>query len=1611
MVIKERPSKEQDILLRKIQAIGKFMKPLERKPRPRQQDDSGKMRIEEPPPVNDWKVDKCKGLLQRLGLWESYLRKIKMEDVLLISNMSSTKQNTVGNGFYQQYIYKLMMLDCSARYLCLKAAESSGPQPHTAEDACSSDGDSDGDSDSDSDNDNDSDSTVHPMDIHMAVFHCSDDFVRQYLFSKLSTCQFALPLLVPNPFTGEIEFPVWALRQIRKTWQNKQQPIFSAQVPIVSFVRLGKSSNSKSHILSNIISQRKHPVFFNRQCKGSVRHCLLMDGVVEITWYCPGSNESDIFDNCVAFVNLHGDASDHPRQLRFLQEVSAATVLLLSESPLEEEASKTLKELESSPTLITLISRKKKISQKSRTNIKIAAKNRSEAELTEEIISSIKQCLSTKSERPSLAACVEIAKKKQIRIDEDNEQCKEGKEQAQHMMSLLKGEKREGRKELEELMNLKGRHLPLQGELWENWCRKDKQEYRLQSTDERSSEMVLSDIRSEKQAIRVEQLNKAFQLSGFMRSFLQCLHPSEEKKSRYMTQWLQTFLEEYTTGTLANLQEKYHSIWSEMRLNPKGKDKELEKKLEKVSEEIISMSVGLQHLMRELSQLYEAVKSVAVCEDFTDIQWVDTLPRIVTEMLMAGYPLELMDGDVAHVPLDWIRAVFDAVIHKLGDKRVFVLSVLGVQSSGKSTLLNTMFGLQFPVSAGRCTRGAFMQLLTVDAEMREQLQFDFILVVDTEGLRSPELSSETTLARDNELATFIIGVGNMTLINIMGENPCEMQDILQICVQAFMRMTSVKIKTSCIFVHQNVSEITANEKNKEARRCLEKRLNETACNAAKEENLNIKAFSDIINFDVDSQVFYFKNLLEGDPPMAAPNPSYSQNVQKLKEKLLSIAEWQPDRRLPTLSEVKERIQDLWDSLLRENFVFSFRNTLEIAAYSKLEKSYAQWSWSIRKHALEKQQTWHNKINSKRVGVVYMSDLTKEFDEIYRNLHDEIETYFTCEEHPEILVNWKGNVERRFETLKDQLIEDTERKCKDLLNIRKCRSELEGKKIGYERELLKMSRCIASKLQDKKLSSDQMRTQFDELWTEWLAKIARETPPEKQLNIQAVVEGILCNQFKQEKDIVKRIYKQIIHFQFKANKYVSLSTEDQCFEWFGFKNANIEKEGQHLTEQITAEVAKYIEKTSKENVDFNEIFIHEILESISQTLGKYEKRKSHIKLLKEYKVDISIYTCTNAVKKFRKMHTDFRKRNDLLACLGEKKEHYFQYFKDSCDGATAVTIFANFLCKHLKLAIKQAMYSKVSLQIVDRMKNNYPAFNGCRANLEDHILKELAEKEKFDLYMEYLERPKEHFEKFIRGRVEEYCRDHSLRSELLNRNLKILVDKTLTESSIVASELIEKDGTISMWLDKFCSNLGDVFSISRESFRNIECEGTGNLPFLLDMMDKSLSGMQQKVKEEIKTSSLDFNMFENRPDDILIDQLSGCWEQCPFCKAICTSTIAGHDTDHSVRFHRSKALGGWHRSFTNDFSIDFCTTSVSSDACFLNSKCESTPYKEYRKAGPPYDNWSIKQDPCEKLYWKWFVCVFRNKLQENFDCKFEGTGKIPDDWEKISKFAVLKELDV
>ncbi|KAF5888949.1 interferon-induced very large GTPase 1-like [Clarias magur] len=108
------------------------------------------------------------------------------------------------------------------------------------------------------------------------------------------------------------------------------------------------------------------------------------------------------------------------------------------------------------------------------------------------------------------------------------------------------------------------------------------------------------------------------------------------------------------------------------------------------------------------------------------------------------------------------------------------------------------------------------------------------------------------------------------------------------------------------------------------------------------------------------------------------------------------------------------------------------------------------------------------------------------------------------------------------------------------------------------------------------------------------------------------------------------------------------------------------------------------------------------------------------------------------------------------------------------------------------------------------------------------------------------------------------------------------------------------------------------------------------------------------------------------------------------QTICTNTIGGHDGDHSVPFHRVNGTGGM---------------------CYrARNPSEPVPYKSYRSAGGHYATWSITPDNSQLPYWKWFMCRFKQDLENHYKKTFEGEGEIPREWRDFTKEQAIESLD-
>ncbi|XP_041863275.1 interferon-induced very large GTPase 1-like [Melanotaenia boesemani] len=1557
-------------------------------------------------------------LLNRLHLQDSYRQKMSPADFLKIGPPVKQNNETCEKDLAHTFLQRLMMLDYRARYIPARQESSEVSHAEVPPESDSIDADDDAFLATNEDSNQSKQAHVHPMDVQMAVFHCSDRFLKQNMITKMSQCQYALPLLVPDPVSMDIECPLWTFRKITKTWKKtqgdlktvtmKSMPICKAETPLVSFFRLGSLSLSKSQLMNTLINDR-HSTFFHRNCPGSTKSRHLMDGVAEITWYCPAGRPNDSFADCVAFCNLHGDSLLIEKQREILTEKSSVIVLLLPTLEKSENSWTVVSSLlKSTKPLICLIADSDCGAVQAKPGkYKLGLKDRSQSDVSEQLKQIIGKILCGPHTTFQLESLAGVSG---IRVDENDSVCQKGKSAAMKMVKMI---------EVMDISKIKEKFLPCQGQLWHKWCRINKELYHLRGNIEKEKEQ------KGKQLMEIRQKQCDASCSKLMKSFTKSLLNLPFKDKEYFLKWTQILIDGLSTDDLSSILQNYDETWSEVLDLKKKHDKstllkEKQEELEHLSKKLQSATFGLEHIFREMGQIYEAHESQKKQVGHQHTDWVK-YPELAADLMISGYPMELMDGDAGHVPLTWISSLLQEVIKKLGDQRVFVLSVLGVQSSGKSTMLNAMFGLQFAVSAGRCTKGAYMQLVKLSDEIKNDYKFNYVLVVDTEGLRALELAGNITLHHDNELATFVVGVGNMTLINIFGENPADMQDVLQIVVQAIMRMKKVKLSPSCVFVHQNVTDVAAVEKNMDGKRRLQEKLDKMAQLAAEEEVCDVECFSDVIAFDVQKDVKYFAQLWEGSPPMAPPNPGYGESVQELKNIILSKASKSTGI---LLSHFSSKIQDLWNALMNEHFVFSFKNTQEIAAYRRLEVQYGNWTWTLRSEMLKIENQLHLRIVNGQLDKIENSYLSKEMNKTYEELKKQMVAYFEDDRDKEMLVQWRGQFENKIKEFHEEHIREVKRKLDEVIQQKNARKQLDSKKTEFENKLLQKSKELAHQLKDVIENEEELKTQFDSVWSYWVDELTSDTIPIKDINLEEdqfnvlQVLGIEWNLIMKSREEGK--YKKLSevgnYFDYiTLMKYSAMGKVlDYVQEKTHFKvsllNHDDQEEIRSFINNVEQESLKVIQTKPVATQSYTSTYLQEVAKHVQKKVTDFESEQKYT-FKKEFTVDLLLYVFDSATSWLLQSHKMYKENNDALTYLNSKKKEYYNIFKSYCKGSSSVVVFGKMMCERLKVSVAEAVIDQTAVDLAGEMRCSHPAFNGNRLNLEKHVLVSLAEKEDFSKYKTYIQNPREQVEAFIIEETKKYIftKEKEKALKILKKNVDD-INKLIKQALFEATDKVKKqEGNIDMWVKVFSSSLNNKLTLDIifcQNFRDIN-----NFDFLKEKLEKGL----KTVTTKISRLPLDKVMeCRQTPDQILIDQLCNCcWERCPFCAAVCTNTLKDHSPDkHNVPFHRPSGVEGWHTRDTVDLVIDFCTTLVGSDMKFRprHDSEESVPYKQYPTAGDPYASWRITADESKLTYWKWFVCHFQKELEEYYDLKFQGRGEIPDEWRNYTREKAIESLD-
>ncbi|XP_041092652.1 interferon-induced very large GTPase 1-like [Polyodon spathula] len=1185
-----------------------------------------------------------KGLCN-LDLEQNFKNKLALSDVVHIGTGSITDEPILSaESLPHSFLKTLMMVNVKARSIRCSAAKSETDTTLTDFDI----------SDIMADNVNDDDNVINPLDLITALFLCADNFLQQEMMSKMSMCQFAVPLLLPDCSTSQCTLMLWAMRDIVKKFRPRsladskgfvEDSIVSTAMPMISFVRLGDCSLSKSQILNQVLSnpQQYHDVFIHRNMECANVPRKISNGLVEIGWYLPcGKKNLDIFPEPVAVANLRGDLLSFQKQFSILCQTSSAVFIFL-DSIAESECNllSSAGNIKAQLFLVGLVLNKTKKNIKSlkdlasklklnESQILFKKQQTNDAEFVSKLRLTMNKIMENCQHKMTIEGMSAEAHELGISVDEDCTECQNAKRNAAEITSRIT-----------DVVRYKEDQLPLQGKLWKELTKIEKEQCRLRKAGDQPIEKYKNKLQEEIQKLRQQQMS--YDLSEAMQCFISAIFTESKQERSYFLKWMRMNLDVKARKKLSGLREEYKEKNCKLSEN-----KDIIAALDR---QISNSSLGIEHFMREMGQLYEAAcyhtDYKKYCKQF------EHLPSLGADLLLDGFPLELVDGDASNIPVRWVTSVLTKLHEKVQHKsRVLVVTVLGVQSTGKSTLLNTMFGVQFAVSSGRCTRGAFMLLIRVKEDLKEELNCDFILVIDTEGLKSPELTQlEDSYEHDNELATLVVGLSDVTIINIAMENSTEMKDILQIVVHAFLRMKEVGKKPNCHFVHQNVGDVSAHDKNMRDRKMLLEQLNEMTQAASRMEKKGPnRKFTDIMEYDAENNNWYIPGLWHGSPPMAPVNTGYSETVYEFKKRLIEVLKNCNKQKPPApVTEFLEWVGSLWKVVKYENFIFSFRNSLVAEAYSNLCVEFNNWEWDFRKDMY----TWLANAETRISNLCssnyddFMGSLTaeasSELAKQENKIQEKLANYYKkkngnvhlVEKHRESFVNSIKSLRREIEN-------SVKNKCETDIAIHKEKKKINTIREKYRATIEQKVLCLLDECKKRKspLSEEQLEKEFETMWNQTVSglkfqglktlDIVSDILNKLRINLERHGSQVQkkLSEVKQLTDCEQTLFlatEKHFHSQ-KVNKKPGLWSM-WSKNWLKMlsgkpERKELENKATEMANEIIQICQQFVSQQTSGKADYHDNYIRELLQIIDKELENVETLKTN----SQFELDLKLHIC-------------------------------------------------------------------------------------------------------------------------------------------------------------------------------------------------------------------------------------------------------------------------------------------------------------------------------------------------------------------------------------------------
>ncbi|CAG6003057.1 unnamed protein product [Menidia menidia] len=1548
-------------------------------------------------------------------------------------------------------------------------------------------------------NDDEGQFAINSIDLVTSVYKSANSFLQQDMTVRMVQCQFAVPLVIPSTDPAEpSNFLMWPLRGVFSQWRShaldgnarvQESNLASISMPMVSCVRLGRCSISKSQTLNYVLNglQAHQETFVHKGMEGGKIPRRISNGLVEIGWHLPsGEIDKDVFPVPVVVSNLRGDASTHEKSLSLLCQASSAVVVFCGDlREREKQLLVSCINMASKIILIDLTDMEMKkestvgfvdVSLKQQMGLPeenvLSGSNLTEEEVANELCKTLKSMLPDKLKFVTLEAASKLALDIGLSVDE-GPICKKAMAIVEEMLTGLD----------QGYADFRMKQLPLQGQMWGKLAKLDKDECK----QKKQGKEIDPELQREKKDV-IAHLS-SYKMTPAMKIFIDALFTRDKTERTFFLTWLKLRLhlmqiekqkqtetedgmpeplEEFGNGDRESVADS-DSFCSVSTIDEKTEDPpvstEPQASEEHCSNEEISHqisddqtchvdtaengtwncggehhdqleptstqsdsassaklqmsdeasneahktlfshlpepdppSLGPEHFLREMGLIFELTH----ISPSSGNQKVLGLPSLATDLLLYGVPLEILDGDASNIPLCWLGCVFAELKRRLPQEqlRMRVLTNLGVHDAMNGEVLSASFGLKFPNSTGRMSKGVYMMALCVPDKLKIDLECDFLLVIDVEGLCSVSADkTPNTVIHDNEMATLATGLSDVLLQNISPHSD-EVETTLSVMVGALLRTKEHDSLPICQLLTQDED------------------LN------SKLQTSQLSHISEILHTEnedsggADNQsgtmtITCVKGPWSNRCVSVPVDTHYSKAVLKLKENLFQALKSCAAKSKPSgLPEFMGHLCAIWDAVRSESFYIGLKDTDIALAFALLCAEFSIWEASLR----ENMENWLReaslKIFSTKVSdAAVQKDLLDEMkDKARKEVQSEInkmgskvDTYLkekdvlksNTEVFRKILMSNVIKLQNQVEEEIMQRLETiTENHC-SLTQLRSFESLLEEEQEFKLLALTETSKSTKILLQDNELEEE-----FEDVWSKTLSKF-NFRPSETDDITSAVLETLRQNLIsrdleKHEKKLDTFGENQNSDFQVYDEHFGYRSRLKHMFE---DNNRQQRLEAQETASKVIDECNQFIADKCSLPADFTCSYIVELLENVEKSL----KEKS-MEIRSAFEVDLKIYLCNAACQDFQKLHDRFSKDRELLMSISANKNRYLAEFiylfrkRDQCQRVARA-----FTSMIIKPTVLDYINGPLGVQIAEEIKDKAVQYQSPQA-FQRSLLEELIKEDHFGSFVEYLLT----YDIFRQRKIHETVVAHLSESKILGKWRQQRLGEIVGKVASAVSQITEgSNGILSdtkPLLETVCLILegdshvcvtkepldGPLFSITTEWDRFVKC--------LIELLATLRLDLVQEFSQNVNIIKL-LNCLPVQPQDYLFKRVKGCAEQCPLCGAPCENEELGHEI-HKASLHRPKGL------LPND-SHSVPSTSCTNQSNTKDPQDLSMICKDVHSLHP---NWSNSSDDPKSQkgshYWRYVLARFNEKFAEEFN---QEPAMIPEEWKKITQEDALDSL--